>query len=69
MSKPELLPCPFCGEEPSYRKFEDEDIWSHNLVWWVEVSCMECCTNFSLPEHAIEPGGDDDPVTRWNTRV
>ena len=65
----DLLPCPFCGEEPHHREYVDEDIWTHDLVQWREVGCSECNTNFSWPVHAIEPGGDDDPVARWNTRV
>lgn len=65
----EMLPCPFCGEKPSVRRYVDEDLWSHAPVEWLEVSCGECSTNFALPVHAIVPGDVDyDPETRWNTR-
>lgn len=64
----DLLPCPFCGEQPYHRNYVDEDWWSHNMVEFLEVGCSECGTNFCLPVHAIDPKEADDPVTRWNTR-
>ncbi len=66
----DMLPCPFCGEEPNVRVFQDEDIWSHNIVDYLEVSCLDCNTSFSLPTHAIEEDDPDyNPILRWNTRV
>jgi hypothetical protein len=65
----DMLDCPYCGNQPTVRKFMDEDIWSHNIVEYLEVSCGECCTNFSLPVHAIEEDDIDyNPILRWNTR-
>lgn len=66
----DLLPCPFCGDKPHKRLYHDEDLWSHDIVEWLEVGCGECGTNFTLPTHAIEVGdSENDPVARWNKRV
>lgn len=58
-----LLPCPFCGGEPSIGKRMDEDIWSHNIVEWTGVSCHECGIGFEWP-----PGAEPDAIQQWNTR-
>lgn len=60
----ELKPCPFCGELPQIAKRQDEDLWSHNLVEWTFVVCMECDVSFSSP-----PNSEKDAVSRWNTRA
>jgi len=66
----DLLPCPFCGEQPHKREYMDEDIWSHNMVKYLEVGCDECGTNFHWPVHAIESGDlEMDPEARWNKRI
>jgi len=61
---PKLLPCPFCGEQPTIRTRMDEDIWSHNIVEWTGVQCDECGIGFEWP-----PGAEPDAIGQWNTRA
>ena len=65
MSAPELLPCPFCGESPSYSEHWDEDLSTHNQVIWKSVSCMNDCASVSIPDGY--DGGN--AIERWNTRA
>jgi hypothetical protein len=66
----DMLPCPFCGNKPHRKTYDDEDIWSHDLVQWLEVGCNECNISFSWPVHAIEDDDNDaNPILRWNTRI
>lgn len=58
-----LLPCPFCGGEPSITHRMDEDIWTHNTVDWKGVHCYECGIGFEWP-----PDAEPDAVAQWNTR-
>lgn len=64
MTERELLPCPFCGENPDVTRRMDEDIWTHNEVEWVGVHCFTCSIGFEWP-----PGADPDAVQQWNTRA
>ena len=61
---PELLPCPFCGEDPWYGERMDEDIATHNLVMWKSVSCPNGCAQIEIPDDY--EGGT--AVERWNRR-
>jgi len=58
----ELLPCPFCGEDPDISTRMDEDLWSKNIVMWTLVSCANCDIGFEWP-----PGAD--AVAQWNNRA
>ena len=60
----ELLPCPFCGEDPWYGERMDEDIATHNLVMWKSVSCPNGCAQIEIPDDY--EGGT--AVERWNRR-
>jgi Lar family restriction alleviation protein len=60
----ELKPCPFCGGEPDIRTRMDEDIWTHNIVEWTGVHCVECDIGFEWP-----PGAEPDAKEQWNTRA
>lgn len=60
-----LLPCPFCGPEPSVSRRQDEDLATHNIVEWVCISCIECGSSHCEWPVTVEPG----PIERWNTRA
>lgn len=59
----ELLPCPFCGGEPSVSHYETESLWSHNKATYTQIGCDDCNIYFST-----EPGYDPEAITAWNTR-
>lgn len=61
---PDLLPCPFCGCVPGFGRRQDEDLTTHNIVWWDRVYCMECDVGFEWPEHH-----EVTAAIQWNTRV
>lgn len=60
-----LLPCPFCGGEPTIQSTMDEDIWSHNIVKYIKVECAEC----EIGTEYRPPGWEPTPVEQWNTRA
>ncbi len=60
----DLLPCPFCGGAPVETRRQDEDIWTHSIVWWLGVECRECDISFDMPETAIETARE-----QWNRRA
>lgn len=59
-----LLPCPFCGGHPSVRRRQDECLWSHAIVEWTGVRCMDCDVGFDWPA-----GAEPDAIMQWNTRA
>ncbi len=58
-----LLPCPFCGGEPSVGTHETESLWSHDIVTYTTVRCSECDIYFST-----EPGYEVEAIAAWNRR-
>lgn len=61
--EPELLPCPFCGCEPSIQEWKDEALWDHSIVPYYRVRCSGC--------EILGPDLCDDRegvITHWNTR-
>ena len=61
---PEMLPCPFCGEDPWYGERMDEDLATHNQVMWKSVACPNGCAQIEIPDDY--EGGT--AVERWNRR-
>ena len=57
----DLLSCPFCGGKADVRTYEDESLWSHNIVTKTQVGCGDC--DFSL--HS-EPGYEKEAPELWN---
>ena len=58
----EMLPCPFCGEAARHNTYQDESLWSHNIVDWHTVGCPSCEIEMRQCE------GFDDILAAWNTR-
>jgi Lar family restriction alleviation protein len=58
-----LLPCPFCGGEPTVSTRQDESLWSHNTVTKTHVSCLHCDVSFES-----EPGYELEAPEAWNRR-
>ena len=56
-----LKPCPFCGREPNESKFQDESLWSHNIVWKYKIGCMDCDVQFVEED-------EEEVIESWNTR-
>ena len=56
---PELLPCPFCGQDPLY----DPEAEGHapGYKWPEQVYCRACGITFRKGERGVQ-----DPVARWN---
>lgn len=64
--KEPLKPCPFCGAEPYFDAYIDEDISTHNMVPYYNIYCGECdCASISMPDGY--EGGDAEDI--WNRRV
>ena len=63
MSSETLAPCPFCGGEATHDTYQEESLWSHNIVTKDQVGCMEC--DIWLRS---EPGYKVEAITAWNTR-
>jgi len=59
----DLLPCPFCGGTPTVRTYQDESLWSRNIVTKTQVSCHECDISFES-----EPGYEFEAPEAWNRR-
>lgn len=59
-----LLPCPFCGGEPSVSTHQDESLWSRNIVTKTQVRCDECDISFMT-----EPGYEFEAPDAWNRRA
>lgn len=60
----ELLPCPFCGGDPTIQEWKDEALWDHSIVPWFRIRCSGCDVH--------GPDCCDDrleAVTHWNTRT
>lgn len=67
MSEIELKPCPFCGSGGVIYFWQDEDLWSHNIVEWQKVRCTGCeCEGQSSCEGYEE---SETAVAVWNTRA
>lgn len=64
--QPLLMPCPFCAAPAMCYAWQDEDLWSHNMVEWQKVRCTncECEGNSSCPGYAEE----ETAVATWNSR-
>lgn len=63
--KEELKPCPFCGDLPVVSFYEDESLFSHEIVIWSTTGCSGCDIEFNVSD-------DKDGVQsikRWNTRI
>ena len=61
----QLLPCPFCGGEPTHDATHDEDIWSHNTVPWRRVRCHQC----EIGTDYVCEGYEPTEVEAWNRRA
>jgi C4-type Zn-finger protein len=57
----EPLPCPFCGDQATHGKREDESLWSHKMVDWFSVGCHRCGFRF-------ESEISGEALSQWNTR-
>ena len=59
----ELLPCPHCGTDPRERRQQDESIFSHATVEYLQIVCDEC--------GAKSESSEDHPavVAAWNRRT
>lgn len=65
---PELLPCPFCGEDGA--SFGTKTgVANHRAVDVYFVNCPHCLasTNALLPE--VMPFSKDEAATAWNQRA
>ena len=60
----ELLPCPFCGSEPSVSTYETESLWSTAEVTYTKVQCDDCDISFNT-----EPGHELQAIAAWNRRA
>lgn len=60
----DLLPCPFCGGQPSVRDHLGQSFWSHSVVTRTTVRCSNCDISFSS-----EPGLGPEASAAWNRRV
>ena len=58
-----MLRCPFCGGEPSESQYQDESLWSHDIVTWHRVYCSTCDIGMN------ECGDREALVLRWNHRA
>lgn len=58
-----LLPCPFCGGQPTESQYLDESLWSHDMVTWHRVYCYECDISMSECKHY------DQLAKKWNRRA
>ena len=67
MNEIELKACPFCGSQAVIYFWQDEDLWSHNIVEWQKVRCTGCdCEGQSSCEGCEE---SETAVAFWNTRA
>lgn len=57
-----LLPCPFCGQQPSESQYYDESLWSNEKAVWHRAYCSTCDIGMSQCE------SHDDLVSKWNRR-
>jgi Lar family restriction alleviation protein len=62
----ELLPCPFCGGAASISKHRDESLWSHDIVWWAQITCDECET---AGPYECEDDDAAKAIAAWNRRA
>lgn len=60
-----LKPCPFCGSAAEIHFFQDESLWSHNIVWWSSISCTKC--DITMNECEDEKGLKIKNA--WNRRI
>ena len=58
-----MLPCPFCGTTPNESQYQDESLWSHEIVTWHRVYCSNCDVGMS------ECQDYDALKLRWNHRT
>jgi|GEM_PF-6505342 Lar family restriction alleviation protein len=58
-----LLPCPFCGEIPSERRWMDESVYSHATVEYLQITCDGCDAGTRASEK------HDEIRSAWNTRA
>jgi Lar family restriction alleviation protein len=65
MAEKNLKPCPFCGGKGSLRFYQDESLWSHNIVTYSEIGCREC--DYSMNFCKDDEG--KDAIEKWNNRI
>lgn len=57
-----LLPCPFCGGKANKYEWKDESLWSHNIVSWFTIGCLDCDYQMNTC------GFEKDAIRKWNNR-
>ena len=61
-----LEACPFCAGEAFLSKRQDESLWSHEIVWWAQVSCRECDAQGGW---VCEDPQGEQAIEAWNKRA
>jgi Lar family restriction alleviation protein len=57
-----LLPCPFCGSEPTVARWQGESLYSHATVEYMQIRCDGCCDGAAIERH-------DEAIAAWNRRA
>ena len=60
MSAVKLKPCPFCATPPTKHVRLDESLFSHGMVEWITITCMDCGISMSSEDTSV--------VDIWNIR-
>lgn len=63
-----LRACPFCGGEAHMCFSKDESLWSHNIVDWARVGCMDCDASVGNFCDDGEHTAAYSAAKAWNTR-
>lgn len=64
-SEVKMLPCPFCGGQPSHDTTMDESLWSHDTVPYRRVYCHAC----EIGTEYVCEGREPTEIEAWNRRT
>jgi hypothetical protein len=64
----EPLPCPFCGEAPKMRQWQDETLMAgHAIVWHTAIRCRDCDVA-QMDESPDKKQSEVLGIAAWNRR-